>query len=159
MKYIFLLLIFILTSCNNMSEKKIIGETAYIAIKELDIEFLSRIDTGATSTSIHAKNVKVTNSSANKQKNVGKKVTFETENNKGEKKTFTGKIIRVSKVSNSQGKEYRYEVKMSLGWKGEFKTVSVNLRDRSKMTYKLLIGRDWLAHDYLVDIDREAKKK
>ena len=142
-----------------MSEKKIIGETAYINIQEIETEFLSRIDTGAASTSIHAENIQVLNSSANKQKNLGKKVTFETENNNGERTTFSGKILKVTKISNSQGKEYRYEVKMTLGWQGKYKPVAVNLRNRSKMKYKLLIGRDWLADDYLVDIDKEAKKK
>ena len=31
--------------------------------------------------------------------------------------------------------------------------MEVNLRDRSAMTYKLLIGRNWLSEDYLVDVD------
>ena len=31
--------------------------------------------------------------------------------------------------------------------------ILANLRDRSKMRYKLLMGRDWLSQDFLVDVD------
>ena len=32
----------------------------------------------------------------------------------------------------------------------------MNLRDRSPLRYKLLIGRDWIRGDFLVDVDRNA---
>jgi hypothetical protein len=32
--------------------------------------------------------------------------------------------------------------------------VLVNLNDRSAMKYRLLLGRNWLENDYLVDVAR-----
>ena len=159
MKYILMFFVTVLASCQGPQGKKIIGETAYIDIKEFGIAYLSRIDTGATNTSIHAYNVKVEKPAKDKKDNVGKQATFETVNHDGVKKEYSSKIVAVTKVSNSQGTEYRYEVEMTLGWQGKDKKVTVNLRDGSKMTYKLLIGRNWLSKDYLVDVDKEAVKK
>jgi hypothetical protein len=34
------------------------------------------------------------------------------------------------------------------------KEVQVNLRDRTPMAYKLLVGRDWIRGDFLVDVSR-----
>lgn len=64
-------------------------------------------------------------------------VTFSTENEKGERREITIKIIDVAKVRNAQGVEYRYVVDLKLGWKGMAKGGEVNLRDRSAMSYKL----------------------
>jgi hypothetical protein len=44
---------------------------------------------------------------------------------------------------------------MELAWKGVSKKVEVNLRNREKMTYKLLIGRNWLENDFIVDVERD----
>ena len=69
---------------------------------------------------------------------------------------MTAVIVKVSTVKNSQGTEQRYVIELPLSWKHVKKNVQVNLRDRSKMTYKLLIGRNFLSHDFLVDVDKKA---
>jgi hypothetical protein len=46
----------------------------------------------------------------------------------------------------------RVTLELELG--GVAKRVRVSLRDRSRMDYKLLVGRDFLAGDFLVDVDR-----
>ncbi len=40
-------------------------------------------------------------------------------------------------------------------WNGKNKSIPVNLRDRSELEYKLLIGRNWLEGDYLVDVTKD----
>jgi hypothetical protein len=42
---------------------------------------------------------------------------------------------------------------LTLAAGGVRKPILVNLRDRSAMKHKLLVGRDWLARDFLVDVD------
>jgi len=44
-------------------------------------------------------------------------------------------------------------IPLTLRWQGSNKVINVNLRNRDTMTYKLLIGRDWLSKDFIVDID------
>ena len=144
-----LCVIFLISGCS----KKIIGETAAISVTDADLLFLARIDTGARVTSIHALDMQVENGSTNKQQNIGKTVTFYTENEQGIRKKISTPIIDVAKVRNAQGVEYRYVVSLNLNWHGVDKAGEVNLRDRSVMTYKLLIGRNWLQNDFLVDVD------
>ncbi|WP_299013252.1 RimK/LysX family protein [uncultured Photobacterium sp.] len=141
---------------NDNKQKSIVGQIETIKVHELDLDFQARIDTGAKTTSIHATDIKVIGDKSNNMRDhLGDIVEFTATNENGEKAKYKGKIIKVSKIRNAQGVERRYAVKMDLGWNGEHKTVAVNLRDRSKLDYKLLIGRNWLSGDYLVDVDKK----
>lgn len=141
------------------ASKDIIGETAWITVEGVPHKYLSRIDTGARKTSIHAIDIQVTDGSEKLSDNVGKGITFTSIDGEGKSQKFSTTIIKVSTVKNSQGVEQRYVVELVLGWKDVTKKVEVNLRDRSAMQYKLLIGRNWLSSDFLVDVDRKADPK
>lgn len=157
-------MLFMLTFCllggiGYAGQKATIGETAWIGVEGVPFSYLARIDTGANVTSIHALDVKITDENSVPQKNVGKAIIFQTMNRDGKTQRLTGVITRVSTVKNSQGTEQRYIIELPLSWKHVKKKVEVNLRDRSKMTYKLLIGRNWLSNDFLVDVDIQAHEK
>ena len=140
------------------AEQTIIGETAWIRVGGVSYPYLARIDTGARVTSIHAIKVNITDGSKEPGENIGREITFTTVNRDGKSQHLTGLIKRISTVRNSQGIEQRYVIELALSWKNINKTVEVNLRNRSKMTYKLLIGRNWLSGDFLVDVDLKASK-
>jgi hypothetical protein len=155
-----------------------VGETAAISLPEMGLTYLSRIDTGARTTSLHAKDIVVDGSSAenvdqqvndeglsskgnvsddstedvDKKSHIGRNIQFRTMNELNQQATYSAKVVDVSSVRNAQGVEDRYVVELDLEWQGLNKRVKVNLRDRSAMTYKLLIGRNWLAGDVLVDV-------
>lgn len=133
--------------------RKVVGQLETIHVQEADMDFLARIDTGARVTSIHATGIEVAEPNPEKKDNVGKTVTFDVTRADGGSRQISGEIVEVAKVRNAQGVEYRYVVELTLVWDGDSKKVQVNLRDRSAMTYKLLIGRNWLRDDYLVDVD------
>ncbi|GIU52693.1 MULTISPECIES: putative ATP-dependent zinc protease [Shewanella] len=138
----------------DVSEKKFIGPTAGISIVESGLIFDTRIDTGAVENSLHAVNLRINDEDkANMENNVGKDVTFTTMNEKGETVDVTARIHSTSLIRNAQGSEIRYMVTLTIGEPGEEFKVDVNLRDRSKMTYKLLIGRNWLQGHYIVDVN------
>ncbi len=147
-------MLFITASCSLNTKKQTVGETARILVAETRNNYLARIDTGARITSIHATNITVKDGLAEKTDNVGKLVSFVTGNENQQQSKVTATIAEVAKVRNAQGVEYRYVVNLNLLWKGDNKTVLVNLRDRSAMTYKLLIGRNWLADDFIVDVNQ-----
>jgi hypothetical protein len=85
---------------------------------------------------------------------VGKQVNFTIINEKGDQWRMSRRISSVTKVRNSQGVEYRYNVPLRIGWNDINKTVDVNLRDRSRMTYKLLVGRDWMKREVVIDLEQ-----
>ena len=91
------------------------------------------------------------------RKNIGKVIYFTLENEEGEQWRTSAIVRDVTRIKNSQGVERRYKVPLRVGWDTINKTIDVNLRDRSKMKYKLLIGRDWLAREVVVDLEREAE--
>jgi len=171
-KYLLLTLtLLFFTGCATSLNRTEIGQLAYVHVEELNTSYLSRIDTGARITSLHALNIKLadkkvrnntTNNTTGKIKNahykdnVGKTITFDSINEKGEKIHYKAKVEKVSLVRNAQGKEYRYIIKLTLTYKNVVKYGYVNLRDRTKMTYKLLIGRNWLNDDFYVVTDRKT---
>jgi len=133
--------------------KMMVGATETIHIVEANLDFLTRIDTGARTTSVHALDIKIDNPATNKKENVGKKISLTLINEKGEKKHLETTIVDALQVRNAQGVEVRYMIPLTLRWQGSNKVINVNLRNRDTMTYKLLIGRDWLSKDFIVDID------
>lgn len=135
--------------------KPIIGPTAPFTV-EGGIDYIARIDSGASNSSLHAYDLHIIDGDAqNKKNNIGKMIGFTTENNQGEKQRLKAKIVSISTVKNSQGIETRYIVELELNFAGDERKVRVNLRDRSHMDYKLLIGRNWLKHHYLVDVQQK----
>jgi len=130
-----------------------VGATAKIHVKEAALDFDARIDTGARTTSIHATEVVCENPSPDKKANIGKPISFLVTNALGEQQRVETTITDVTEVRNAQGVETRYAVPMTLYWQGNPRHINVNLRDRSAMTYKLLIGRDWLTGNCVVDVD------
>lgn len=144
-----------LQSCQNASydDRMIVGESAFIHIEEIDHALEARIDTGARTTSIHALDMKIENDAGDYKENVGKQISYTIVDADGKRFPMTGVIGGYTVVRNAQGTETRYHVPMTLTWQGVSKPIEVNLRDRSAMTYKLLIGRDWLADDFLVNVD------
>ncbi|NIT61781.1 MAG: hypothetical protein GWN00_37950 [Aliifodinibius sp.] len=152
------ILVFILfVSCISIVGKQIIGQTEVIEVVDASLKFQARIDTGAKRTSIHAINLSVSDSSEVMKDNIGKAITFTIVNELDESKEVTKIIEDVTKVKNPQGEELRYVVKMELAWGRVYsKKVTVSLRNRQRMKYKLLIGRNWLENDFVVDVTREV---
>ncbi|MCL1126171.1 ATP-dependent zinc protease family protein [Shewanella surugensis] len=149
-----LTLLFSLSVTGGAAEKKVIGATADMSVEGTGLNYIARIDTGAAKTSLNAKDIKVEDSNGKTMRHdIGKIVSFTTVNGEGLSKRMSAKIIGVSKIINSQGEERRYIVKLKIVYHGESRKVRVNLRDRSRMDYKLLIGRDWLKGQYMVDVD------
>lgn len=138
---------------DNSQNQLIIGETAQVHIEELNLSFLSRTDTGALITSLHAINLSIEDESDNMKDNVGKTIHFETHNGHHEWIKHKAKIVGIQRTRNAKGSEKRYLIEMTLSWQGQRKCIQVNLRDRAHMTYKLLLGRNFL-EGMLIDIKK-----
>jgi len=137
----------------DVSDKKRIGALASLRITEADLTFNTRIDTGAKESSLHAFDLKIDNEHHDMMKNVGKVIHFSTANERGDTKVIQSRIIDTAVIRNAQGSELRYKVELHVGQPGQEYKVKVNLRNRTKMAHKLLIGRNWLQGHYIVDVD------
>jgi hypothetical protein len=158
-KYRFPVLLMVSTlivSCSLTPSKHVIGAVEIVQIEGLN--YKARIDTGADTTSINAYDVTVESEEQELGANVGKKLRFTTSNSEGESKTIETKIVKVNTIRNALGSESRYVVQLAITWKNYVKTVEVNLRDRSKMQFALLIGRNWLKDDFVVDVSEDEKR-
>ncbi|WP_372873390.1 RimK/LysX family protein [Shewanella sp.] len=146
-------LIVLFLSASALADKAVVGQTTEIQLSAAGFAMTARVDTGASVSSIHAFNIEVIGGAGRKMKDdIGKLVRFSTENGKGQVQRLEARIVKVSTVSNSQGTESRYTVELELVHDKDVRKVRVNLRDRGHMDYKLLLGRNWLEGNYLVDV-------
>ena len=143
-------------SCSHAPSKHIIGAVEIVQIR--DLSYRARIDTGADTTSLNAYNINVTGEENNVNANIGKTLRFSTANEKGESQIIESKIVKINKVHSALGSESRYVVQLAIAWGDYVKTVDVNLRDRSKMQFALLIGRNWLKDAFVVDVSEEEMR-
>ena len=141
----------------NMFEKMdnmIIWELSQAQV-EWDISFVARVDTWAQTTSIHAENIEIENAEKKQKDNIWKNISFSVINNNWEKEIFTKKIEDVRNVKTSEGNELRYYIMMDITAWNKTKSVLVNLNDREEMNYKLLLGRNFLEKDFLIQISEQ----
>ena len=133
-------------------EKKVIGPTAVVKETETDFTFSARVDTGATTTSLHVEDCKVENGSGEMVDNVGKTIRFRIKNQQGQTEWLQRKIAEISVIKTSEREERRYKVPITLDCLDVKKKVLVSLNDRSHMAYPLLLGRNFLQDHFLVDV-------
>jgi len=132
----------------------VIGEAEMIRILPADIIYDSRIDTGATTTSIHAKNIEIF------ERDGKKWVQFELQG-----KDKTEKVeMKVKKFKNIKRHgapdQIRAVVTLHLVLGKISQNVDVTLNDRSKFTYPGLIGRNFLKpNNILVDVNKKYTAK
>lgn len=125
-------------------KKQVIGQTARVGIEETALEFVARVDTGAASTSLHAEEVQIQ----------GGIVDFIAVNQDGARVPLRLPLAKTARVRNSGGTKERVYVEMTVNHAGRTKQVCVNLNDRSGLTYPLLLGRNWLEDEYVVDVSQ-----
>lgn len=141
-------------STHDIGEQIIIGAVEEVQLPDQKISLNARIDTGATTTSINAQNIK-------KFERDGKKwVKFEIHNEKGKLASIEKPVSRMVNIKRHGAEDQiRYAVKLKLKL-GKINIVSeVTLADRSKFTFPLLIGRSFLTDMAIVDVSKEFTTK
>jgi hypothetical protein len=132
------------------SHKQVVGATEVIFIEDANLRFKARVDTGAKTSSIHAERIKVDLSGDPR----GKSISFYVVTKEGWTRKIESHVSSVVKVKTSEQSEHRYVVPLIMKWNDSKKTVLVTLNDRSNMEYRLLLGRNWLRGDFIVDVDK-----
>ncbi|MEX2092405.1 MAG: RimK/LysX family protein [Pirellulales bacterium] len=142
------------------SSKHVIGATATITESTSGLQFAARIDTGATTCSIHAEKWVIEDPSRQPAQNIGKPIRVLIKNEKGDQAwvdaVVAGRVQVRSSVQREDDYHGRYKVRLPLEWNGVKKEVLVTINDRTDMAYPLLIGRNFLRGDFLVDVERDS---
>jgi hypothetical protein len=141
-------------------DKHIIGATAIVKEAGTGIPFRARIDTGAKSCSLHVEKIEIIDEEKSRLRNIGKTVRFLVKGENGKTEWIESKIAAAVRIKSSVFKngefDRRYKVRLTLQWKEFRKEVLVTLNDRTEMAYPLLIGRNFLRGDFLVDVDQKG---
>ena len=135
-------------------EKVVIGQAENSYLPSYNVTLKARIDSGATTTSMHATNIVPF-------EREGKKwVRFEILNSKKEIIKIKKPITRVVSITrHGASDQKRYVVKMRINISSLSKLIEVSLTDRSKFTYPVLIGRNFLSGYAVVDVSKKYTRK
>jgi hypothetical protein len=130
--------------------KLVIGEAEWVHLPKQKIRLKGRIDTGATTTSIDARDIRI-------QERDGKKwVLFDLVNRENDERIHMDKpVIRIAEIKR-HGAEHQerpvVKLHMRIGDVEEY--LEVSLTDRSKYEFPVLIGRNFLRGTAVVDVSR-----
>ncbi|MCF6340763.1 MAG: RimK/LysX family protein [Sulfurimonas sp.] len=135
-------------------KRPIIGQLENVYLPELKITLKSRIDTGATTTSIDAKNIVAF------ERDGKKWVRFDILDSNNKSITLKKKIEKSITVKRHQTQgQRRYVVKMRLNISNLSIYGNISLTDRSNYKFPILIGRNFLQGNAIVDVSLQYTKK
>jgi len=130
-----------------------IGAVTTVTEVSTGLPFPARVDTGATTCAIHYEALEIEDPADDPAKNIGKRVRILVKNPDGKEEWIKTKIVDHVVVRTTTDEDERYKVRLKLRWQDVEKAVLVTLSDREKMKYPLLLGRNFLRGDFLVDVD------
>jgi len=128
----------------------VIGTAEKVYIPSSDILLKAKIDTGATTSSMHALNIK-------EFERDGKKwIKFDLQDKDGNLINKNLPLHRIVKIKRHGTKnQKRYVVQMKINLANISQLVEVSLTNRSKFTYPVLIGKNYLNGLFLVDVSKK----
>ncbi len=130
-------------------DKLIIGAEEEVLILPWEIRLRARVDTGAATSSLDARNIRVRRRSGKRS------VRFTLVSDDGSRVALDLPLSGYHRVASADsGIERRPVVRIAIcvaGLRGE---TEVSLNDRSSMQYRMLLGRNALEGRFLVDVSR-----
>lgn len=124
----------------NAGEKITIGEVEDVIVMPWDVRLPARIDTGAVTSSLDARGLKVKNNMAEfklPKKYGGLRLTLP--------------VIAWKGIRSADFRERRPVVEITLCMGPKVLHVEVNLNDRSTVKYPLILGRNALKENFIID--------
>ena len=131
--------------------KLILGEAEWVYIEEANGAFQSRVDTGATTSSISATDITVF-------EREGKRwVKFKMPLDNGEILDIEAPFVRYVTIRQASAKttDDRPVVRMTMQLGSLTEKAEFSLRDRSDMNFPLLLGREFIKDVAVVDVARQ----
>jgi hypothetical protein len=135
---------------------RLIGATTVVTEVSTGLPLAARVDTGATCCSIHCETFEIKDAEADPRSNIGKPVRFLIKHRDGVGEWVEAKIVDHVTVRTSKHEDERYKVNLRLRVEDVEKKVQVTLNDRESMKFPLLLGRNFLRDDFLVNVSMNS---
>jgi hypothetical protein len=136
------------TGASFAATPQMIGWIEHVSVHPHQLVLKAKIDTGADNSSVHAENINVV------ENNGTTMVSFTLRNKHGDIVQLEKPLLRYAQIkSKLPGAEpiLRPVVELNLCVGNTARKVPVNLSNRENFTYRMLIGRSYLKHGYVVD--------
>lgn len=136
---------------SKLDDKLLIGEIEKVKVSPPDVVYTARIDSGAAGTSLHATNI------VRFERDGEKWVRFNIDNPDGEPITLEREVLRRVRIKQVELEDFerRLVVRMTLTLGSITEQVEMSLTDRSEMEYPVLVGRNFLRNNAIVDVSQE----
>ncbi|MCG9772213.1 RimK/LysX family protein, partial [Vibrio diabolicus] len=138
------------TRADHLLDARPLFKAGHIEVAEVEgMSFPVKLDTGADVSSINAKDIK------RFQKDGKDMVSFTYENDLGMTKAFTREVVDVMRITAKKGEKANERPVVEMHVKlGEFeKKIRVNLQDRGRFHYSMILGKNFLKHGAVVSSD------
>ncbi|PFG45552.1 hypothetical protein ATG66_3845 [Vibrio sp. ES.051] len=138
------------TRADHLLDARPLFRAGHIEVAQVEgMSFPVKLDTGADVSSINAKNIK-------QFKQDGKNlVSFTYENDLGMTKKFTREVVDVMRIKAKKGEKANVRPVVEMQVKlGELeKKIRVNLQNRGRFHYSMILGKNFLKHGAVVSSD------
>lgn len=141
------------TLAANLKNYEIYGHIEEVALLPEGISIKARLDTGATRSSLNAQDIELIES---EDKTL---VSFVFDDRNGNRYPMLLPLVETIGVKQANGRQERYVVEVGLCVGGHYEKNLFTLSDRSKMTYPVLVGRNFLKNSVLVSSQHEMTAK
>ena len=139
-------------------EKMVIGWLEKVYLPEYDFALRGKIDTGAKTSSLHATDMQYVYVEGRPPQS---RIRFKTIDATGDHRIIETDIVRQVRIkrssllSDNPITETRVEIEVDICLGKKTKRIKVNLSDRKGMNYRMILGREALQEDFVVDVSRK----
>ncbi|MGD8724220.1 MAG: RimK/LysX family protein, partial [Desulfobacterales bacterium] len=128
------------------NDLRVAGWVEYVSLFPGNLKVKAKLDTGARNSSLNANHIEEF------ERDGATWVRFKLKNWKGRSESFEARIARMAKIKQHDNESAtRPVIRLGICLGDVYKKVEVNLEDRSKFNYQMLIGRSYLKDSFLVN--------
>ena len=147
--------VFLLFLCNPVGfagdspptkDLQVVGWVEKVSLFPGNLKIKAKLDTGARNSSLNAKSIEEF------ERDGQNWIRFKLKNWKGRTESIEARVIRTAIIKQHDSESAtRPVILLGVCLGNVYKEVEVNLEDRSKFNYQLLIGRSYLKNSFAVD--------
>jgi len=110
---------------------------------------------GAKSCSLHIEKLVIVDEAEKMVDNIGKLAKFKVKDHE-EECVLEARIEGYVNIKTSDSKKPSYKVPLTFRWNDVEKKVLVTLNNCDNLEYPLLLGRNFLRSDFLIDVEKDS---